>query len=141
MNNRSVILSTAVRYLLPLMLMFSIYTLLRGHNAPGGGFVGGLLASSAFALYGIAMGMDRARNLLRAEPQQLIIIGLVLALTSAVIPLFAGGFILEAIWLDVTLPALGKVGTPLIFDLGVYFTVLGITMLIVLSLASLLETA
>ena len=139
MIDRSIILSTAVRGMLPLMLMFSIYTLLRGHNAPGGGFVGGLLASSAFILYGIARGMDRARILLRTEPQQLILVGLLLALVSAVVPLFAGGTLLEGIWLEVTLPAVGKLGTPLLFDLGVYFTVLGITMLIVLSLASLRE--
>ena len=140
MTERSIILSTAVRYLLPLMLMFSLYTLFRGHNAPGGGFVGGLLASSAFALYGIASGMDRARQLLRTEPQQLIVLGLFLALLSAVAPMLLGGTLLEAVWLEITLPAVGKLGTPLLFDLGVYFTVLGVTMLIVLSLASLRET-
>jgi multicomponent Na+:H+ antiporter subunit B len=140
MIDRSVILTTAVRYLLPLMLMFSIYTLLRGHNAPGGGFVGGLLAAAAFVLYGIGRGMDRARNLLRTEPQQLILLGLIMALVSAIMPMFFGGNLLEAIWLEMTLPAVGKLGTPLLFDLGVYFTVLGITMLIVLSLASLRET-
>ena len=114
--------------------------LLRGHNAPGGGFVGGLLAAAAFVLYGIARGMDRARRLLRTEPQQLILLGLIMALVSAILPMFIGGTLLEAIWLEITLPAVGKLGTPLLFDLGVYLTVLGITMLIVLSLASLRET-
>ena len=54
---QSMILSTATRYLLPLLLMFSIFLLLRGHNEPGGGFAGGLVAAAALALYALALGL------------------------------------------------------------------------------------
>ena len=62
------ILSTATRYLLPLLLMFSIFLLLRGHNEPGGGFVGGLVAGAALALYAMALGLPSARQVLGIEP-------------------------------------------------------------------------
>ena len=134
--NRSIILSTAIRYLLPLMLMFSVYVLFRGHNEPGGGFLGGLLAAAAFALHGIAEGTERAREMLRAEPAQIVFAGLTLALASALIaPLFTGQPFMTALWGTQELPAIGKLGTPLLFDIGVYLTVLGVIAQIVFSLA------
>ena len=68
----SIILATASRYLLPLMLIFSFFLLLRGHNEPGGGFVGGLVAAAAYALYLIANGIEEAKKLLKTEPIKLI---------------------------------------------------------------------
>ena len=65
---RSLILTTATRYLLPLMLLFSVFLLFRGHHDPGGGFIGGLVASAAFALYGFAYGMPEARRVLLFDP-------------------------------------------------------------------------
>ena len=67
----SLILSTATRYLLPLLLMFSIFLLLRGHNEPGGGFTGGLVAAAALVLYGLALGLRPARQLLGIDPRML----------------------------------------------------------------------
>lgn len=59
----SIILRTAARYLMPLFLLFSVIILLRGHNAPGGGFIGGLLAAGAFVFYAIAYDVtSRAGN-------------------------------------------------------------------------------
>ncbi len=86
----SIILSTASRYLLPLMLIFSFFLLLRGHNEPGGGFVGGLVAAAAYALYLIANGVEEAKKLLKAEPIKLIAIGLLLAIISAFISVING---------------------------------------------------
>ena len=131
----SIILSTASRYLLPLMLIFSFFLLLRGHNEPGGGFVGGLVAAAAYALYLIANGVDNAEKLLRIEPVYLIAIGLLLAILSAFIPVLTGGEFMTALWTKNGIPALGKIGTPLLFDLGVYFLVLGIVLKIIFSLA------
>lgn len=131
----SVILSTASRYLLPLMLIFSFFLLLRGHNEPGGGFVGGLVAAAAYALYLIANGVDEAKKLLKAEPIKLISFGLLLAVISAFISVINGKDFMTGIWAKNDLPVIGKVGTPLLFDLGVYFLVLGIVIKIVFSLA------
>ncbi len=131
----SVILSTASRYLLPLLLIFSFFLLLRGHNEPGGGFVGGLVAAAAYALYFIANGLEDAEKLLKTEPVKLIAVGLLLAAISAVPSLIAGRNFMTGVWLDTNFPVIGKIGSPLIFDVGVYLLVLGIAVKIIFSLA------
>lgn len=131
----SVILSTASRYLFPLMLIFSFFLFLRGHNEPGGGFVGGLVAAAAYALYLIANGIDEAKKLLKAEPIKLMALGLLLAVISAFISVFNGQDFMTGVWAKNEFPVVGKIGTPLLFDLGVYFLVLGIVLKIVFSLA------
>ena len=131
----SLILSTATRLLLPLLLIFSIFLLLRGHNEPGGGFVGGLVAAAAFALYMIATDVANVKRILRIEPRTLIGIGLLICLISGLISLFRGLPFMTGLWIKTALPVIGKVGTPLLFDTGVYLVVLGITLTIILSLA------
>ena len=131
----SLILATATRLLLPLLLLFSVFLLLRGHNEPGGGFVGGLVAGTAFVLYGFAHGADGARRALRADPRTVIAIGLLVALASGLPALARGNPFLAATWLPRALPVLGKVGTPILFDLGVYLVVLGTVTLVLLTLA------
>jgi multicomponent Na+:H+ antiporter subunit B len=131
----SVILSTASRYLLPLLLIFSFFLLLRGHNEPGGGFVGGLVAAAAYALYFIANGVDEAEKLLKAEPIRLITFGLLLAVLSTIPSIIIGKNFMTGVWLDTNFPVIGKIGTPLLFDVGVYLLVLGIALKIIFSLA------
>ncbi len=131
----SVILTTATRYLIPLMLIFSFFLLLRGHNEPGGGFVGGLVAAAAYSLYAIANGVDKANKLLGADPLKLIAAGLFIAMIAGMIGVFAGGSFMEGFWLDQKIPVIGKLGTPIIFDIGVYFVVMGISLKIIFSLA------
>ena len=131
----SVILSTASRYLLPLMLIFSFFLLLRGHNEPGGGFVGGLVAAAAYSLYLIANGIGEAKKLLKTNPIRLIATGLALALISAFISVIACKNFMTGIWATIDFPVIGKIGTPLLFDLGVYLLVIGIVLLIIFSLA------
>ncbi len=133
---RSLILSAAIRYLLPLLLLFSVFILLRGHNEPGGGFAGGLVAAAAFALYAIAEGVAAARRLLRVSPRLLIATGLLTTLLSALFaPLLQGLPFMTGLWSTIELPAIGKLGTPLFFDLGVYQVVIGVALLIIFSLA------
>lgn len=130
----SVILSTAIRLLLPLLLIFSVFLLLRGHNEAGGGFAGGLVASAAIVLYALAEGVEKARHLLKIDPRLLIGGGLLVSLISGMIPLLIGQPFLTGLWLPWSLPVLGHVGTPLLFDAGVYLLVAGMALLIVLSL-------
>lgn len=132
---RSLVLSTAARLLLPLMLVFSVFLLLRGHNEPGGGFVGGLVAAAAFALYSIAEGVERARDLLRADPRSLIAVGLGLALASGLVGFVVGGEFLRGLWFSTPIPGIGKFGTPVVFDVGVYLLVLGMALLILFTLS------
>jgi multicomponent Na+:H+ antiporter subunit A len=132
---RSIILPVAARYLMPLLLVFSIFLLLRGHNEAGGGFVGGLVAAAAFILYGIANSPQSALNLVPIQPRILIAIGLLVSTLSAVFPLFFGLPLMTGMWLPEPLAVIGKLGTPVIFDTGVYLTVIGVMLLILLSLA------
>lgn len=130
----SLILSTATRYLLPLLLLFSLFLLLRGHNEPGGGFVGGLVAVAAFALYALAAGTQEARSLLRVNTRTLMAVGLAVAVGSGVLALAVGSPFLTGFWDDRSLPVLGKLGTPFVFDLGVYLVVVGIGLSILFAL-------
>jgi len=133
----SLILSTATRFLLPLLLLFSISVLLRGHNEPGGGFIGGLIAAASFALIAIAFGVRRSRRTLRANPRTLIAIGLLAALGSGTFGLVGGRPFMSAYWVMLEIPLLEEVavGTPFLFDCGVYLVVLGVTLMIIFALA------
>lgn len=133
----SIILRTATRFMLPLLILFSIVVLLRGHNQPGGGFVGGLLATSAFALYAMAFGVPAMYRILRVPLTTYIAIGLGMALVSGIPGLIDGGPFLYGMWSSFELAGIGelKVGTPLLFDIGVYFTVMGVCLLMLSTLA------
>ena len=133
---RSLILLTTARLLMPLLLLFSIFLLLRGHNEPGGGFAGGLVAASAFILLAISRDPAAARAALRVEPQALIGAGLLIAVGSGVVGLLMGQPLLTGQWWEIGLPGLTfDLGTPLTFDIGVYLVVLGATLTMVLTLA------
>ena len=129
----SIILRTATRYMFPPLLVFSVYLLLRGHHFPGGGFVGGLMAGSAFALYSLAFDAAEARRLLRVDPQDITAVGLAIALLSGVPGLFSGKPFLTGAWWDIHLgPSISiHIGTPLIFDIGVYLVVMGVLLTLV----------
>ncbi|MEL6423997.1 MAG: MnhB domain-containing protein, partial [Pseudomonadota bacterium] len=79
---RSFILTTGTRYIVALLLLFSIYMLLRGHNEPGGGFIGGLIGATGFVLYAVACGTKEARAALRVLPQSIAMVGLGIALAA-----------------------------------------------------------
>ena len=131
----SIILVVATRLIFPLMLMFSLFLLLRGHDAPGGGFVGGLVAASAFALYAFATSVTRARDALGRSTFRLIGIGLLFAFASGLPGLFAGSPFLRALWTSAELPVIGKLSSVLLFDTGVLLLVVGVTLTIVFAMA------
>ena len=127
----SPIFRTAARLLMPLLLLFSVFLLLRGHNEPGGGFVGGLVAAAAFALYAIAYGVARAREALLVKPMTLLGAGLLIALCSGVPAFLRGEPFLTALWAPGTLP----LGTPVLFDVGVFLVVASVVLMMIFSLA------
>ena len=133
----SVILRTTGHVLLPLLMLFSVFLLLRGHNAPGGGFIGGLVAAAAVTLYVFSMDVAAARRVLGTLPQKVLAVGLAIATLSAVPSAFLGEAFFTGLWASLEIPGFGmlKLGTPLLFDLGVYLAVVGFTLTIVLSLA------
>lgn len=127
----SLILQTATRILIALMLVFALFILWRGHNEPGGGFIGGLIAAVAMALHGLAFGAKEMRRILVADPRKVLAAGLALAIGSGLFALFkAGGPLpfLTGAWY-VTYTETGEkafaIGTPVLFDVGVFLVVVG----------------
>lgn len=129
-----IILKTATNYLIPLLLMFSIFVLLRGHYLSGGGFVGGLIASIAFVLHSFAHTTKETLALFRFSPKTLIPIGLSVSLLSALLPVLTGSPFFTGLWLDDPLAVIGSVGTALVFDVGVYIVVVGVTLTILFTI-------
>lgn len=117
----SIILRTTSRLILPAAILFSLYVLLRGHNEPGGGFIGGLIAAAGIAVYAIPRGRTSLIEMIRFWPKSLIGAGIALALLSGVPSLLMGQPFLTHLWSFALVP----VGTTLVFDIGVYLVVIG----------------
>jgi multicomponent K+:H+ antiporter subunit A len=125
------------RLLLPMAGLVSIYFLLRGHNAPGGGFVGGLVMATAVIVQYMVSGTIWVEARLRIHPQLWIALGLLAAGGAGVAAWLASRSFLSALSLDLHLPLLGAIhlSSVLLFDLGVYMLVVGATMLMLIALA------
>ncbi|MFU8783858.1 Na+/H+ antiporter subunit B [Aliidiomarina sp.] len=136
MKPGTLILHAAARFLVPLQLLFSVFLLLRGHNEPGGGFIAGLVAAGAFTLYLFTFGSAVTRDLMRVDPRNLIGAGLFIGMISVFPAVLQGQPFLTAQWWPVMLPGGTeiKLSTPLIFDIGVYLTVFGSVMLMMIAL-------
>ena len=133
---KSIILRTASNYLLPLLLLFSVFVLLRGHYLPGGGFIGGLIASIAFVLHAFANGLQNTRFLLRVHPGFFLPAGLSLCLLSGFAPMIIDSLpFLTGVWFESPLPVIGMVGSPLFFDIGVYLVVIGVSLTIIFTIS------
>ncbi|MBF9043140.1 Na+/H+ antiporter subunit B [Rhodobacterales bacterium HKCCE4037] len=133
----SIILNAATRLLVSLLLVFSVYMLLRGHNLPGGGFIGGLIGSTGFILYAIAMGPKACRKALHFEPQNIAMIGLGISLAAGVFPVVMGESFFTGQWIFIGDRASGDyipVSSVLVFDIGVYLVVFGAILTLVLAL-------
>jgi multicomponent Na+:H+ antiporter subunit B len=128
----SLIFPTAARYLIPLLLLFSLFTLLRGHNLPGGGFAGGLLAATAVALYIFAWDAGAAKRAIPVDPHFMIGAGLAIAIVSGFAGIMAGEPFLTGIWTVIGDDT--HAGTPLLFDVGVYLVVFGSCVMMLYSL-------
>lgn len=132
----SLILRTGAKYILPLLLLFSVFILLRGHYLPGGGFVGGLVAAVGFVLHMFAFGLDETRKLLGIHPGYVIPIGLSLSLLSGFSPIIlAGKPFMTSIWFKNPAPVIGTIGSPLFFDLGVFLVVFGVSLTILFTIS------
>lgn len=117
----SLIFRTTGRLILPAAIALSIYILLRGHNNPGGGFIGGLIAAAGIAVHALPRGRDSLTALLRVSPKVYIGAGLLLALLAGLPALTLAQPFLTHQWLA---PAFG-LGSTLVFDIGVYLVVVG----------------
>ena len=131
----TVIFRTVAPALAALMLVFSVFVLLRGHNEPGGGFIGGLIGASGIAIYGIATGVDATRRALRVHPITFAGLGVVLAAMSGFISLAAEVPFLTGLWWFLEIDGSEiALSTPMLFDIGVYAVVVGAVGTIALAL-------
>lgn len=131
----SLILRTIAPVLVSLMVLFSIFVLLRGHNEPGGGFIGGLIAVAALSIYGIAFGVGAVRRALRFHPATIAGAGLLLSTLSGLASALFGAPFMTGLW--VTPVIFGTeipLATVMSFDIGVYLVVVGAIGAVALSL-------
>jgi len=124
----SAILQIAQRYIRFLMLLFAMIALLRGHNHPGGGFIAGLLAGLSLVLKGFAYDIELVAREMKVSPSGYIALGLMLILLSTLPSMVDGMSFMKGYWIQLELPLGGdlKLGTPLLFDTGVFFGVIGV---------------
>lgn len=133
----SLILTTVTRLTFFIILLFSLYLLLRGHNSPGGGFIAGVMTALGILLQAIATDLRYVRRVFRVDPRLLVGLGLLTALTTGLVALLLGYPFLTSTFGHFHLPLLGdlEIATAFFFDLGVYFVVVGGTLLMMLTLA------
>ncbi|CAN5665768.1 putative monovalent cation/H+ antiporter subunit A [soil metagenome] len=133
----SLIFNRAVQFLMPLMLLYSIFLFLRGPTAPGRGFAGGIVGASALILYAIARGIDPARRATRLSSRFLIGIGLLFIIVAGLLPgVFGEPFLTVQVWRTLDVAGLGviKFGSSLLFETGIYLLVFGVALLIIFTI-------
>lgn len=129
---RSIILDTTIGLVFDAAMVGSVYFLFAGHNRPGGGFIGGLVAGAAIALRYIAGGLEEVRAVVPIRPWVFLALGLALAAGTAIVPLLAGSDPLDQTAFAWSFELLGKVKftTATIFDTGVYLIVIGLVLML-----------
>ncbi|PRZ43021.1 multisubunit sodium/proton antiporter MrpA subunit /multisubunit sodium/proton antiporter MrpB subunit [Antricoccus suffuscus] len=137
-ERRSVIFEVVTRLVFHIMIAFSLFLVFSGHNAPGGGFAGGLVAGLALLVRYLAGGRSELDEAVPIDAGLLLGIGLLISVVSSLAPLLFGGTVLQSTSLDFTLPIYGDVHivTSLFFDIGVYLIVIGLALDIARSLGA-----
>ena len=140
-QNRSILVDVVTRLLFPSMMLLSAYFFFSGHNAPGGGFAGGLVAALALTLRYLAGGRREAEETLPVHPGRVMGIGIMFTTAAAVAPMFFGHPPLTSSYVEFTLPLIGEVTVPsaLVFDAGVYIIVVGLIMHVLASMGAYLD--
>ncbi len=132
MLKRWVVVDVSVQVVFYAVMVGSVFFLFSGHDQPGGGFVGGLVAGAAVALRYVAGGIEEVRGLTRFKPWTVLGTGLLVAGTTAAAPLLVGHSVLKGEAATMELPVLGEihVSSTLVFDIGVYLLVLGLVLMV-----------
>lgn len=139
MTSSQLIIRTIARILCFFINTFAVYLLLQGHNNPGGGFIAGLVSSISIVLLYMSLGLAEVKRVIRFDPVFVAVMGLILAYGTAIAPTLLDFDFLKHSFAHWHLPLLGDVhvGTPMIFDFGVYLAVVGVTCKIILTFAYL----
>ena len=137
-ENRSILLEVIVRILFHSIIIVSLYLLLAGHNLPGGGFAGGLVAGMALVRRYVAGGRYELGAAAPADAGRLLGAGMTIAIACAIVPLFFGAAPLTSAFFEVDLPVIGHIEfvTSTLFDVGVYLVVIGLVLDVLRSLGA-----
>ncbi|TDL12335.1 Na+/H+ antiporter subunit A [Mycolicibacterium obuense] len=140
-RNRSLVLEVATRLIFPVMMVLSAYFFFAGHNTPGGGFAGGLMAGLALVLRYLAGGRYELGEALPLDAGKILGAGLALSAGTAAASLFLGAPVLSSALIQVDVPVLGTVKfvTALFFDMGVYLIVVGLVLDVLRSLGAQID--
>lgn len=123
---RTIILQAAIQVLIPIFFIYSLYLLFRGHDSPGGGFIGALVISIGLVFHMMAFGVSKTKEIYRIDTMRFTVIGLFLAFIGATLSMFLGGNgFFHALWTDIKIPGVGTLSSVLLFDIGVYIAVVG----------------
>ena len=138
---KSIIARIAARLLTPVLLVLSVIVLFRGHQLPGGGFIAALLAATGLNYHAIVYDPGKIYRILPAHPAHLMAMGLLFCIMAAAAGFLQGRDMLTGLWVEPDVPLLGRVslGTPLLFDTGIFFIVTGALVLIFLLLIEEIE--
>ncbi|MFD2925662.1 Na(+)/H(+) antiporter subunit B [Halobacillus naozhouensis] len=136
-RTNDLILRTTTSLIAFILFGFSAYLFFAGHNAPGGGFIGGLMAAAALVLMYMAYGLNAMEKVIRVNFRYMIFTGLLIAVATGIGSFIFGEPFLSHTFAYFQLPVLGRteLATALLFDLGVYLTVIGVSMTIILAVA------
>lgn len=137
MKFTDLILQTTTKLLVFVIFTFSVYVLFTGHHNPGGGFIGGLITSSAIVLLYMAFDAQTVREIIPMDFKLIGVVGVLLAVGTATSSMFFGDAFLTGAHIEADLPIIGEIeiGSALIFDIGVYLTVIGTTLTIITSIS------
>ena len=138
-ERRSIIIEVVTRLLFHTFVLLSIYLLLAGHNSPGGGFAGGLLAGLALTLRYLAGGRVELFEAIRIGPGTLLGAGLAIAALAGIAPLFFGGAVFQSAVVEFWFLGWHKFVTSTFFDIGVYLVVVGLVLDVLTSLGAELD--
>ena len=134
--SNDVILRTMSRVIVLIIISFSLYLFFAGHNNPGGGFIAALMTAAALILLAVSFGMDTVRRVIPVDYRILTAIGLAIAILTAAGSFAFGAPFLSQAFDHFDLPILGdtELATAVLFDLGVYLSVVGVVMNIIFSI-------
>ncbi len=141
MNPNSIILNSTARLLVFFINVLALYLMLRGHDYPGGGFIAGLVSAISIVLLSLSLGIEEVKRILRVDPVLIAVVGLLLAYGTSFVPLLLDMPFLKHEFIHLHhVPLLGEVhvGTPLLFDLGVFLVVIGVTCKILMTFSYLI---
>lgn len=122
---RTTILQVTIKVLIPIFFLYSLYLLFRGHDNPGGGFIAALVISIGLIFHMIAFGVSETQRIYKIDAIKLASIGLLLSFMAATVPMLIGDGFFHAFWTNVKIVGIGTISSVLVFDIGVYFAVIG----------------